>query len=238
MNYLEWNEAIGRHFFNSGRADERIYLIVEPQTLADVATAPFPTSEDAQKAFVAQVCRQIVRQGWKVGHLGRDCYPSFMGLLAFQVLAAYLMQASEDWTAAAYWPQVRKLLDQEQISRMPPGLNGETHQSMWRSLEVWANNEPYQGGGWGVVCLPQDRTGPHCHIRLPLSQTLLRQEGLSRLPAFFEEVGFRAGEELDSEEVWEEVSTRLDNPKFLTRHGRRVQPGAFGQGLCRPVPPD
>lgn len=227
MNYAEWNTAIGRHFFSPERADEPVYLSVDGETLrlaAERADPPviFEDAHAAEKDFLVWIRWKLGRNGWGIGRLARDVYPLGLALAAFQVLAAHHMQDAGDWTEKAYWPRVREMLGESEISQMPEGLDREAHQALWRrGLALWANEKPYQNGSWGRLLLPEDEPGLR-HVRIPLSQALIRQADLERLPSFFREVNFQPGEALDFESVWDEVEPRLYTSNFLTSHARRV----------------
>lgn len=242
LDYLSWTQAIGRRFFRPEFADEPVYLAVDAQALLEAATmaeppVAFDSAEAAAIDFVQAVRQQLRKPaGWElVGLSASDAPPGCLGLLAFQVYAAFCMMKDANWTPKAYWPRVRELLH-------PCPLNldtDQTHQFLWRKvLQRWVNDSEYQGGRRGRLILPPENDGRgHRHIRLPLSQALLRTEDKQRLPAFFKEAGLVPGEVMTAQKLARSHGPLLDRRDLFTSHAIKVftdhrREGALGQ-ICQ-----
>lgn len=204
LDYVSWTQAIGRWLFRPERADEPVYLAVDKIALQEIARVADPPCEFGDADSAAEDFLRAVRQklrmhsGWELPGIVKNATPGCLGLLAFQVYAAFAMMEDGNWTSQAYWPRVRELL-----APVPLDLAMATHQHLWReALEVWANDEKYQGGRTGRIMLPPKNDGRgHPHIRLPLSQALLRTEDRRRLPAFFKEAGLVPGEGVSAKKL-------------------------------------
>src|SRR2546422_1974054 len=101
--YSSWNLAIGKHFFCSEHNGQTVFLTVNELTLWKIGQEfgtplQFESPKEAVSSLVESVRREVHRcGGWTVGHMVADQYPSFLGLLAVQVLAAFMMHIDEKW---------------------------------------------------------------------------------------------------------------------------------------------
>jgi hypothetical protein len=96
MEYMAWNDAIGRRFFNPDRAGTRVFLYVTKEVVAEIGA---PHDADLND-FVAAVkggppwntrhgwglCQQAVQamEGWRHRNLE---YPPYLNYLALFVMA-------------------------------------------------------------------------------------------------------------------------------------------------------
>lgn len=213
LDYVGWTRSIGRWLFRPECAGESVYLAIDAEALLTIARSAeppisFANAEEAATDFVRAVRRQLARpSGWELtGKGSEEAPPGCLGLLAFQVYAAFRMMEDESWSAGAYWPRVKQLLgERASASIYPKNFDIKIHQYMWRDLlQSWANDSRTgcQGGRRGILMLPPKSIGQgHSHVRLPLSQALLRTEDRRRLPKFFTEAGLVAGETLSAKKL-------------------------------------
>jgi hypothetical protein len=234
LDYLGWTYAIGNWVFSSEKADEEVFLSVEREALPEIALCAetpvkFASSVDAADSFIGAVRKQLGRgAGWDLKGQSRGAKPpGCLGLLAFQVFAAFTMIDDGEWTANAYWPRLNQLLEDEG-SGYPGNLDGNLHQYLWRDiLQEWANDEQFQDGRQGYLLLPErEETGKRRdHVGLPLSQALLRSEDRRRLPELYSKTRLVPGEALSPVQLRRLAGNELFEASFLTPHARRVLQG-------------
>src|SRR5437870_8286722 len=108
MPYKMWNDAIGRYFFRSHSAGQRVFLTVDDDTLWKISQGNdspwrFAHRDHAVQAFVAAVRDELCQDGeWLFETPREGEYPLFLGFLAIQVLAAFKMREEPPWSATAY----------------------------------------------------------------------------------------------------------------------------------------
>lgn len=244
MNYQDWNRGIGEHFFHPDQAGQVVLLSVDPTALRKIAdragaTATGPLRASWDNDFVDAVRDELDRRTalgvtpWDIGVLRKDSYPSFLGLLAVQVLAVFRMHQSEDYDLKAYWPRLRELLERRRApGELVQGLKGEQHQALWRDgLERWGNERQFQGERWGAVRLSDPDAGQR-HVAIPKSQALLRVEDLQALHGFFREAGFQRGEQLGREYVDARLSRHARDRRYIRPWTTRCLEDDFRRDLA------
>lgn len=146
MNYLDWNEAIGRHFFNADRSGSRVFLFVTRDVLNDIGA---PGNVDADDFIVAVksgppwntrqsrgICQQALQalDSWRDRNLE---YPPYLCYLALFVWANWV---DVGFAQHSYYPGLRSLLGEEPESGMYPSFNQMYH--IWDDLAIWSNVGP------------------------------------------------------------------------------------------------
>src|SRR5580704_556323 len=96
MNYLDWNEAIGRHFFNADRTGTRVFFYVTLDVLNDIGALRNADSNDFlasikggppwNKPQARGICQQALQafENWRERH---SDYPPYLCYLALFVWA-------------------------------------------------------------------------------------------------------------------------------------------------------
>src|ERR1051325_2204847 len=166
VDYLQWNDAIARHFFRPEEAGRTVYLYVTPDVIDEIGGAgSLGTFVDSCKegppwSSRTGVCQKALQsmEGWRDRR--RDL-PPYVAYLALFVLAA---GHEGDFAANAYYPRLRTLLSE------PPTIG--TYPSFGRMLELWSDLEKWlneeRGGALGV--LRTDIAGAWLHVGLPIAQ--------------------------------------------------------------------
>ncbi len=211
MDYLKWNNSIAAHFFKNEMAGRSVHLYVTEELITDIGQNYGADFSDFIKAVKtgpigAQgkgICQKALQSmdDWKYRH-GQKGYPLYVGYLALFVLAAGI---EEDFAAHAYYPRLRKLVD----DKPTPGQysNFDQMKILWDDLARWANE--YKSGEVGIFNI--NITGRWIHVGIPISQTLLTEKERRALPAIF------AAADLDP------IShpTEGEIARLLVKHGRK-----------------
>lgn len=216
-SYVAWNVALANYFFppDGSKASQAVYLTVDDSALHEIRKAK--SREDSRDDFLRAVLG-AARNGWNKRGLPSGV-PLGLGLLCLQVYAVYTMDdADEAFSSKAYWPRLKLMLSDKSRQSYPLGLDGEIHQLLWGSLNTWLSE--FLVGSRGTLRLPESGPGvPHRHIRLPLSQALLRKSDLDDLGSNVSSLaGIQPGEKLSSDTVEELLCSHLDRTsKFCQR---------------------
>src|SRR5207244_745178 len=116
MEYVDWNNAIAKHFFRPEMEGKRVYLYVTEELIAELGQ---PQAAGLQE-FLAAVrigpawatrsglCQKALQamHNWRTRSLA---FPPYIGYLALFVLAAGI---EGDFSPIAYYPRLRSLLQE------------------------------------------------------------------------------------------------------------------------------
>ncbi len=129
MQYLEWNDAVGRRFFNPDRSGTRVFLFVTTEVLSDIGASHGVGVDDFTKAvrvgppWVTRhrqgICQQALQSldGWR----GRGLeYPPYIAYLALFVAAGTV---NVGFARHSYYPGLRSLLGEVPDTGMYPSFD-------------------------------------------------------------------------------------------------------------------
>ncbi|ABW19399.1 hypothetical protein [Alkaliphilus oremlandii] len=192
MNYLEWNEAIARHYFNESMAGREVILFMDENLINSLGERKNSDIEDFFEAIKegSRWCRgdTVCEKAYTTYSWGKirnePGFPPYIAYLAFFVLAAGL---DEDFATHAYYPKLSTLLD-----KLDEGTNGRRPKDFDKMEELW-----YDLQEWSID-KEQEKLGKFIarsminwkHVGLPMAQVLITQDERSRLPNFFKESSF------------------------------------------------
>ena len=139
MNYLEWNNAIGKWFFNEEKAEQEVYLFISKNDIVRIGKENGIEAQD-DNIFIDFI--DGIRQGipgrssygnilehalyaynkWKENPISIDDvqveYPLYIGYLALFVLPL-TESVQTDLRADAYYPRLRSFLNKFDLPSMP-----------------------------------------------------------------------------------------------------------------------
>ncbi|MCY7333097.1 MAG: hypothetical protein LH649_10675 [Pseudanabaena sp. CAN_BIN31] len=180
--YLEWNNLIAAHFFNTDLGGNTVYLYVTEELINELVQKNgwiFLDFINAVKTGFRKkpqgVCKDAL---WSLKQ--RNSYPPYIAYLALFVLAA---GTEGDFSANAYYPRLRGLLGEEPVTGQYPMFNEMW--KLWEDLERWSKKDKL--GEFGIFnynCIGNRR-----HIGVPQSQTLLTEKERRQLPSIFAATG-------------------------------------------------
>jgi hypothetical protein len=195
VNYQEWNEIFGKHFFNPESAGREVLLYVTDDLVINLGSSRNVGVEDFISAVkgdrpAKEICTRALElfKNWRErGQL----YPPYLGILCFFVLADV---TEGDFAAHGYYPKL--------WFRLRESGDGEpAHFSemieLWDDLEKWSREEHGEELGKFVARI----RGGRWKIGLPRSQTLLSEHERQALPDMFAEAGLEPGDPPNAESL-------------------------------------
>lgn len=189
MNYLQWNDAIGRHFFNSDRSGRRVFLFITEDLLNEIGSAAGADKSDFLRVVKKGppwntrqghgICQHALQayEEWRDRKLE---YPPYLCYLALFVWAGSI---DVGFAKHAYYPSLRSLIGEEPEIGMYPSFN--LMYKLWNDLAVWSNADHH--GDLGIF--DADIVGEWMHVGLPRAQTLLTDHERENLPRLFADSG-------------------------------------------------
>ncbi|MEE8208264.1 MAG: hypothetical protein V3T88_04825 [Nitrosomonadaceae bacterium] len=190
MNYLQWNEAICKYFFNSDNNGIRVFLYSTKDVIDAIGRTYNVDLDDFIGAvkvgphWIIREDQSICQHALQAFHNWREReldYPPYLCYLAFFVLADTV---ETGFARHSYYPGIRLLLGEElKIGTYPSfGLM----YILWDDLAIWSNQDKH--GEWGIF--DADIVGEWVHVGLPRAQTLLTEEERVNLPLIFADCSF------------------------------------------------
>ena len=215
MKYLEWNNAIGKWFFNEEMAEQEVYLFISKHDIVKIGKEQGLDGRD-DNIFIDFI--EAIRQGipgrstngnilehalfaynkWQENPMRIDGvqieYPLYIGYLALFVLP--LTESNQtDLRADAYYPRVRSFLKKFGLPSMPAQNEYNNWNSLWDDLFDWSfERKNTELGYFEVHPFSNERW---VYVGKPLSQSIFPIHSVRQLPQFFETCGLVPGEEID-----------------------------------------
>lgn len=202
MNFLEWNNRIAEHFFNSSQAGKDILLFITKQEIINLARENFDGESDQEIwiDFLVKIRNGLPGssgfpnlfdkavhsfQQWKRPGLksieGIELkYPPYISHLVFTVLP--LIEIQGDYYASNYYDRLDDFLAENCINQ---NLRGKlrTIDDLWSDLSNWANE--VNNGKLGFFKLLTFTNRARKFVYKPFSQCVLPPKAIRKLPDFF-----------------------------------------------------
>ena len=206
MNFLEWNNHIAKHFFNSDQAGKDIHLFITKQEIINLAKETF--EEETDQEIWEDYLRKL-RNGlpgssgfpdifdkaihsfhqWKKGIRAIDGvelkYPPYISHLVFAVLP--LSEIQGDYYATNYYDRLKDFLNENNIQQ---NLRNKLRDidELWADLSHWSINTKNGELGCFKELLFTHETRKF--VYKPFSQCVLTPKAIRKLPDFFYATGF------------------------------------------------
>ena len=215
MNYLEWNNAIGKWFFNEEKAEQEVYLFISKNDIVRIGKENGIEAQD-DNIFIDFI--DGIRQGipgrssygnilehalyaynkWKENPISIDDvqveYPLYIGYLALFVLPL-TESVQTDLRADAYYPRLRSFLNKFDLPSMPAQNEYNNWNPLWDDLFDWSFEKKNTELGYFEV--HPFRNERWVYVGKPLSQSIFSIHSIRQLPQFYETCGLVPGEEID-----------------------------------------
>jgi hypothetical protein len=216
--YEHFNTRIYTTFFSSESAGNFVGVHVDDDFIAAVASELTLSVE----GFLEIVARDV-QSDWSI-HIHRRLVekPMYLGLIAMQMYAAYLMDKNDEYGEAAYNPRLCQLLriEEHQLQQ----LYREYQDPLWKGFGTWCGTNGF------IVQLPLMRRGPGRYTQYPLTQALLNRKDLKRLPYVFDYVGLRCAESLFFTDFMDLLRHADKHPR-VTTHYLKVKKRVLYSGM-------
>ena len=226
LTYLEWNDKIAGHFFNSERSGTRVWFSVERSLIEKIAQENNTNFDDFIKA-VKKAPDWVTRNQQGVCIKARDTYknwrkrsdlkyPPYIAYLALFVLVVNHGD-NENFSQNNYYGRLRDILNEPPSFGQYPSF--EKMSELWDDLEKWSSED--KENQWGEFY--HDIFGKHFHVGIPYYQVVLTTEDQKNLTEIFWKMGWDS----DSNPTESEIITALKgNQNLLSkRTSNRLQKG-------------
>ncbi|MER3373319.1 MAG: hypothetical protein RIM83_01625 [Allomuricauda sp.] len=206
MNFLEWNNYIAKHFFNSDQAGKDIHLFITKQEIINLAKENFVEESDQEiwedyirklrnglpgSSAYPDIFDKAIHsfQQWKRGIRKIDGvelkYPPYISHLVFAVLP--LIEIQGNYYATNYYDRLKDFLDENNIQQ---NLRNKLRDidELWADLSHWSINTKNGELGCFKELLFTHETRKF--VYKPFSQCVLTPKAIRKLPDFFYTTGF------------------------------------------------
>lgn len=183
MDYLDWNDLLVKHFFNSSMSGREVLLYVNDEVIEHLGKPYRAGINDflgaIKKGPVWVTKTRLCQRALESFDRWRDKdveHPPYIGYLVFFVLAGV---TETDYATYSYYPGLRKLLGEPQEQGMPKDFDRMIE--LWDDLEKWSREDKHEEFGRFVARI----RGGWIHVGLPRSQTVLSNIERKHLPNLF-----------------------------------------------------
>ena len=229
MNYLEWNNSLGKWFFNEEKAEQEVGLFISKHDVVKIGKE-LGLDKDDEEIFIDYI--DAIRTGipgrppagnildhalysyekWREKLIRIDGipveYPLYIGYLTLFVLP--LTESNQlDFRADAYYPRANNFLKKHRLPPMPVQNEYYNWNFLWDDLFNWSFEEKNTELGYFEV--HPFKNERWVYVGKPLSQSIFPIQAQRQLPQFFETSGLVPGEEIECRKIRE----------LLTTHGVR-----------------
>lgn len=216
MNYLEWNNAIGKWFFNEGKAEQEVYLFISKNDIVKIGKKQGVEGDDEYIFidFIKAISKGVpgrpsnanilelalfAYEKWKENPVKIDGvpieYPLYIGYLS-----VFVLPLTEDnhlnLRTDAYYPPVRSFLEKYRLPLLPYQNERLNWNLLWQDLEEWSILHKNTELGYFEQHPFSNKNW--VYVGKPLSQSIFPLYAIKQLPQFFETCGLIPGDEIDS----------------------------------------
>lgn len=229
MHYSKFNQYIKKRFFKNDDIGSHVVLSVDKQVIDDFCRENNTTEQDLRKEFQCLFSRD-----WSYALENEN----FFGLAAIQVYVAHQMGDDEKYSSDEYNPRFieilkgdsKKTIDIEKLYR-------DYQIQLWTTLKKWCLKNGF------FFEIPKDKKYKGRFIQYPLTQALLNQKDLSKLPLLFAENGIKPYNKIGFDEFQkiikelDEIPRNIPTPHYAEIRNRLLknQNGSLLELLYRQV---
>ena len=155
VTYEQWNKAIISYFFEDCEPGQIVFLQTTAEMLSEVADVELSDFNvvDAAESLTEVVREKVVLHDsvdlWTVNPpISGDLWAEFsereppqIAFLALMVLAASMMETSDDVLHTNYYVPLNQLLFGEQRKGCPNGIHLWQIEKFWKHLQLWAEDQ-------------------------------------------------------------------------------------------------
>ncbi len=215
MNYLQWNNAIGKCLFNEEKAEQEVHLFITKYDICKIGRENEieGTDEEIFSNYIKSIRRGIpgkplrgsildhaiyAFEKWKKNPIRLDGvdvkYPLYLGYLSLFVLP--LTQNNQtNLRHDAYYPIIRAFLAKHELPPMPSQNESCNWNALWKDLEEWSILE--KNTSLGFFELHPFSHQSWIYVGKPLSQSILPIQAIRQLPQFFQKSGLVPQDDLN-----------------------------------------
>jgi len=186
MSYKKFNKYIYKYFFKKENIGETIIMAVDEKIMSGF----YIKHQISEIEFKEQI-RHKFCYTWNSAFEKEKGIPQIFGLIAIQIYVAFLMQKEEgNYTEREYNPRLEDYLGIYSLQQLY-----ESYQdNLWKRLKKWTKKNNY------IVAIPKPKMYAGRYTQYPLSQALLNQEDLKKVPFLFQNAGLKPDEYMPFED--------------------------------------
>ena len=204
--YEKWNDAIAHEIFNENTAGQPVYLDLEEDVLARIASRVGLNPRSDPASALVEAVRATLHPPTRStavfsAHTAAACHwklegdstpPPCVGLLAVFSLVAEEMRRSAEFAGSNYYGRLAKTLEVpgESLERLTRDFRRETP-FLWDTLNGWLEDSNGMRGLPTAVAFDHRR-----YIGLPISQALVRAQDRLRLHGLFAQAGLQPSQRI------------------------------------------
>ena len=205
MNYLEWNNIIGEHFFNPRNAGKDVYLYITKVDIINLVRQENSSLSDGSVwiDFVNAIKGGLPGASGNIASRAKCCYdrrnlisidktpirfPPYISYLVFFVLP--LTENLEgDYNSNNYYGRLNRLLTDSSIDQTlgVSDFRDYNLNLLWSDLENWANIK--HCGDLGRFRVMPFKNANWIYVGKPFSQCILPPKATVKLPELFLQSG-------------------------------------------------
>lgn len=201
MKYLEWNNIIARHFFNSGNAGQDVHLYITKREVIQIGKQYLTDRDESSiwKDFVLTIEKGLPGAKGNIVEKARDAFerrallkidsvnvvfPPYIAYLVFFVMP--LIEVVEgDFNSNNYFTRLNKFLDENGIKQKITSLHFRDYNinNLWAELSNWAVVK--NSGDLGSFTVKPFRNNNWIYVGKMFSQCVLPPAAMKKFPEFF-----------------------------------------------------
>lgn len=229
MIYDDFNTFIRDEFFCSKNKGSHVVLSVDQSIIEKFCNENNTSEQELRKEF-----QRLFSEHWNYALEDEN----FFGLAAIQVYVAHQMGEGDGYTSKMYNPRLTDILKRNDEQSFNIELIYEKYQDqLWLKLKMWCKENGY------FIEIPNIGKNKGRYIQYPLSQALLNQDDLERLPLLFAENSIKPYNKIGFNEFQRIIKELDEIPRNIpTRHYAkirnrliRIQNGSLLEFLYRQV---
>lgn len=170
MIYTRFNLFIKNRFFRSENRGSHVVLSVDKQVIDEFCQENDITEQQLKDEF-----RKLFTFNWDEAFKPDN----FFGLIALQVYVAHSMGEKDGYSKNEYNQRLEDILKFSYLPFNIEKLYKDYQDSLWGKMKIWCEERGF------FIEIPKPRSYSGCYIQYPLSQALLNQYDLDRLPLLF-----------------------------------------------------
>ena len=222
LTYLEWNNKIAEHFFNSNQG-MRVWFSVEQELIDDIAQKNGVDPSDFIKAVKKgpdEINRSEQRICNKASAVFKDWrskdfkYPPYISYLALFVLAVN-HGGNDDFSTANYYGRLKDLIDEDVSTN-----HFKLTLPLWDDLEKWSHED--KDGDFGEF--HNDTVGNKFYVGIPSYQVVLRTKDKDELSKIFWQMGWDSESNPTEQEILNAL--KINKNLLSNRTSRRIENGS------------
>ncbi|MCM8529328.1 MAG: hypothetical protein NE327_22590, partial [Lentisphaeraceae bacterium] len=220
MKYIEWNNELGKWFFNKQKAEQEVFLFAtvsdvvevgkrcglnkfDNEIFLDFLNALKSGPSDCPESNCMLKKARFAHKQWTLFQKNKsDELPLYLGYLILFVLPLTEM-GNLNRKANSYYPQAKDFFKRYELPLLPYQTDRNNWNELWEDLEKWSiltkNTE------LGYFELHPFKNKKWIYVGKPLSQSIFPTQSLKRLPQFFQIAGFSPEDHVDSDVIRESL---------------------------------